>query len=147
MTKITANHLDRAAFVYIRQSTADQLLHNPEGRRRQYGLTDRARQLGWTTVEVIDEVLRGHRVRPPCVRGDEIYARPADDAHPARDIARMVARCAQEGLDVCRSALVVSRLPRAAYECAPAASDRTARTASVSSTATPGAAEDKSKWR
>src|SRR5436190_18658813 len=37
-------------------------------------------------------------------------------AHPARDIARMVARCAQEGLDVCRSALVVSRLPRAASE-------------------------------
>src|SRR6516164_9308083 len=36
----------------------------------------------------------------------------------------MVARRAQEGLDVCRSALVVSRLPRAAYECAPAASDR-----------------------
>ncbi len=44
MTKITANHLDRAAFVYIRQSTADQLLHNPESRRRQYGLADRARQ-------------------------------------------------------------------------------------------------------
>ena len=36
----------------------------------------------------------------------------------------MVARCAQEGLDVCRSALVVSRLPRAAYQCASAASDR-----------------------
>src|SRR6516162_5125087 len=36
----------------------------------------------------------------------------------------MVARCAQEGLDVSRSAVVVSRLPRAAYECAPAASDR-----------------------
>src|SRR5215510_11237919 len=36
----------------------------------------------------------------------------------------MVARRAQEGLDVSRSALVVSRLPRAAYECAPAASDR-----------------------
>src|SRR6516165_4010893 len=36
----------------------------------------------------------------------------------------MVARCAQEGLNVSRSALVVSRLPRAAYECAPAASDR-----------------------
>ena len=37
MTKITANHVDRAAFVYIRQSTADQLLNNPESRRRQYG--------------------------------------------------------------------------------------------------------------
>src|SRR6201987_5979807 len=36
----------------------------------------------------------------------------------------MVARRAQEGLDVSRSALVVSQLPRAEYECAPAASDR-----------------------
>src|SRR6059036_973366 len=57
MTKITADHLGRSAFVYIRQSTADQLLHNPESRRRQYGLADRARQLGWTTVEVIDDDL------------------------------------------------------------------------------------------
>jgi resolvase-like protein len=57
MTKITADHLDRGAFVYIRQSTADQLLHNLESRRRQYGLADRARQLGWTTVEVIDDDL------------------------------------------------------------------------------------------
>jgi DNA invertase Pin-like site-specific DNA recombinase len=57
MTKITADHLSRGAFVYIRQSTADQLLHNPESRRRQYGLADRARQLGWTAVEVIDDDL------------------------------------------------------------------------------------------
>ena len=45
-------------------------------------------------------------------------------AHPTQDPARMVARCAQEGMDVSLSAVVVSRLPRAAYECAPAASDR-----------------------
>src|SRR5436853_1592082 len=57
MTKITANHLARAAFVYIRQATADQLLHNHESRRRQYGLADRARQLGWAAVEVIDDDL------------------------------------------------------------------------------------------
>jgi DNA invertase Pin-like site-specific DNA recombinase len=57
MTKITTEHLRRGAFVYVRQSTADQLLHNPESRRRQYGLADRARQLGWTTVEVIDDDL------------------------------------------------------------------------------------------
>ena len=57
MTKITADHLGRGAFVYIRQSTADQILHNPESRRRQYGLADHARQLGWTTVEVIDDDL------------------------------------------------------------------------------------------
>jgi len=57
MTKVTADHLTRGAFVYIRQSTGDQLLHNPESRRRQYGLAERARQLGWTTVEVIDDDL------------------------------------------------------------------------------------------
>ena len=52
-----ADHLGRGAFVYIRQSTADQLLHNPESRRRQYSLADRARRLGWTAVEVIDDDL------------------------------------------------------------------------------------------
>ena len=57
MTKITAEHLGRGAFVYIRQSTADQLLHNTESRRRQYGLADRARQLGWSSVEVINDDL------------------------------------------------------------------------------------------
>src|SRR5438445_4024240 len=57
MTRITANHLARRACVYVRQSTADQLVHNHESRRRQYGLADRARQLGWTTVEVIDDDL------------------------------------------------------------------------------------------
>ena len=55
MTKITADHLSRNAFVYIRQSTADQLVHNQESRRRQYGLADRAKQLGWATVEVVDD--------------------------------------------------------------------------------------------
>jgi DNA invertase Pin-like site-specific DNA recombinase len=57
MSKITAEHLARSAYVYIRQSTADQLTHNHESRRRQYGLADRARQLGWTKVEVIDDDL------------------------------------------------------------------------------------------
>ena len=57
MTKITADHLARGAFVYIRQSTADQLVRNQESRRRQYGLADRAKQLGWATVEVVDDDL------------------------------------------------------------------------------------------
>ncbi len=57
MTKITSEHLARSACVYIRQSTADQLVHNHESQRRQYGLADRARQLGWTCVEVIDDDL------------------------------------------------------------------------------------------
>ena len=34
MTKITAEHLARTAYVYIRQSTPDQLVHNKESQRR-----------------------------------------------------------------------------------------------------------------
>src|SRR4051794_6845013 len=55
--KITPDHLARGAFIYIRQSTADQLANNHESRRRQYGLADRARALGWTDVTVIDDDL------------------------------------------------------------------------------------------
>ena len=55
--KITPDHLARGAYVYVRQSTADQLLHNHESRRRQYGLSERARQLGWSEVVVIDDDL------------------------------------------------------------------------------------------
>jgi DNA invertase Pin-like site-specific DNA recombinase len=57
MSKITAEHLQRNACVYIRQSTPDQIVHNLESQRRQYGLADRAKQLGWTTVEIIDDDL------------------------------------------------------------------------------------------
>jgi DNA invertase Pin-like site-specific DNA recombinase len=67
MSKIKAEHLQRIACVYIRQSTPDQLVHNLESQRRQYGLADRAKQLGWTTVEIIDDDLGrsgGGVVRP-----------------------------------------------------------------------------------
>lgn len=57
MTKLNPDHLSRGAYVYVRQSTADQLLHNHESRRRQYGLAERARQLGWSDVVVIDDDL------------------------------------------------------------------------------------------
>jgi excisionase family DNA binding protein len=57
MTKITPDHLARGAFVYVRQSTPDQVVNNLESQRRQYGLADRARQLGWQEVLVIDDDL------------------------------------------------------------------------------------------
>jgi len=57
MTKITPEHLVREAVVYVRQSTAIQVVQNLESQRRQYGLADRARQLGWADVEVIDDDL------------------------------------------------------------------------------------------
>lgn len=57
MTKITTEHLARQACVYVRQSTFDQVQHNLESRRRQYGLAERARTLGWSEVVVIDDDL------------------------------------------------------------------------------------------
>jgi len=57
MNKITPEHLARGAYVYVRQSTGDQLLNNPESRRRQYALETRARSLGWENIIVIDDDL------------------------------------------------------------------------------------------
>jgi len=57
MNKIGTEHLSRTAYVYVRQSTPGQLTNNPESRRRQYGLKDRAYALGWQNVAVIDDDL------------------------------------------------------------------------------------------
>jgi DNA invertase Pin-like site-specific DNA recombinase len=57
MTKITPEHLGRSAYIYIRQSSTYQVANNLESQRRQYGLVERARQLGWESIEVIDEDL------------------------------------------------------------------------------------------
>jgi DNA invertase Pin-like site-specific DNA recombinase len=53
--KITPDHLARAAYVYVRQSSPDQVRNRLESRRRQYALQDQGKQLGWTDVIVIDE--------------------------------------------------------------------------------------------
>jgi excisionase family DNA binding protein len=55
MNKITAEHISRVAIVYIRQSTSQQVENNLESRRRQYRLEQRAKEMGWNEVIVIDE--------------------------------------------------------------------------------------------
>src|ERR1700730_8203783 len=55
--KIKAHHVERRALLYVRQSSAHQVLHNEESRRLQYAMEARARSLGWKDVEVIDEDL------------------------------------------------------------------------------------------
>ena len=55
--KIRMEHLSRAAYVYIRQSSSQQVRFHLEGQKRQYGLAERARQLGFKEVVVIDEDL------------------------------------------------------------------------------------------
>jgi excisionase family DNA binding protein len=55
--KLTTEHLRRRAVVYVRQSSGGQVLHNQESQRRQYSLADRARELGFREVVVIDDDL------------------------------------------------------------------------------------------
>jgi len=66
--KIRPDHLERAAYVYVRQSSLQQVRHHREGQQRQYGLADRARQVGFTRVVVIDDDLgvsgTGRQTRP-----------------------------------------------------------------------------------
>jgi DNA invertase Pin-like site-specific DNA recombinase len=55
-TKVRTTHLQRDAFLYVRQSTLQQLVHNTESTQRQYALRQRAIALGWPSeqVHVID---------------------------------------------------------------------------------------------
>jgi DNA invertase Pin-like site-specific DNA recombinase len=55
--KLTAERLRRRAVVYVRQSSPGQVLHHLESQRRQYGLADRARELGFRDTVVIDDDL------------------------------------------------------------------------------------------
>ena len=57
--KIKTTHLNRCAYVYVRQSTASQVQHNRESTDRQYKLVDRAALLGWpqSQIRIIDEDL------------------------------------------------------------------------------------------
>ncbi len=57
--KITARHLSRDAYIYVRQSTTSQVMHNIESQHVQYNLCERATQLGWPTaqIKVIDQDL------------------------------------------------------------------------------------------
>jgi len=55
--KLTPEHLQRRAIVYVRQSTVIQVLQNRESQLRQYNLAGYARELGFVEVETIDEDL------------------------------------------------------------------------------------------
>jgi len=58
-SKIQRTHTQRAAVIYIRQSSSSQVEYNRESTARQYALADRACQLGWSKeqVVIIDEDL------------------------------------------------------------------------------------------
>ena len=55
--KIQPYHLERQAHVYVRQSTMHQVRNNLESQRRQYDLRDRARNLGFQRIVMVDDDL------------------------------------------------------------------------------------------
>lgn len=55
--KIEAHHLERKAILYVRQSSAHQVLHNRESSTLQYAMRNRLTALGWSSIETIDDDL------------------------------------------------------------------------------------------
>ncbi len=51
--KVTAHHLQRNAYLYVRQSTVRQVFENQESTKRQYALRQRAVALGWSLERII----------------------------------------------------------------------------------------------
>ncbi len=51
--KITGEHLDRLAIVYVRQSTLAQVRDHGESTQRQYALAEDAERLGWPAERVV----------------------------------------------------------------------------------------------
>ena len=98
MKKIMAEHLARSAFVYVRQSTAYQVVNNLESQRRQCGLVERARQLGWNDVQVVDDDLGksgGGTTRP----GFETLLAAICEGRVGAVVSLEVSRLARNGRD------------------------------------------------
>ena len=55
--KIGPHHLERKAILYVRQSSAHQVLHNRESSALQYAMRDRLKAFGWSQIETVDEDL------------------------------------------------------------------------------------------
>ncbi len=55
--RIQPQHLERAAYVYVRQSSPRQVVEHLESKRRQYGLVSCARDAVWPDdrIVLIDE--------------------------------------------------------------------------------------------
>ena len=51
-SKITAQHQNKPAYVYVRQSTMGQVRHHQESTERQYALRQKAMELGWSEAAI-----------------------------------------------------------------------------------------------
>src|SRR5207245_9388192 len=105
--KVRPHHLERKAILYVRQSSAHQVLHNRESGALQYAMRDRLTALGWLEIEVIDDDLGRsaaggvqragfeRMVAEGCLgKGGAVCAREGSRfARNSRDCQRMIAMC------------------------------------------------------
>ena len=65
--KVRPRHLERKAILYVRQSSAHQVLHNRESSALQYAMRDRLMALGWSEIDV-STTTSAARPRAACPR-------------------------------------------------------------------------------
>jgi hypothetical protein len=49
--EVRPHHLERKAILYVRQSSANQVLHNRESSALQYAMRDQLTALGWSKID------------------------------------------------------------------------------------------------
>ena len=61
MSKVQSRHLEKPAYVYVRQSTMGQVRHHHESTERQYALRNRAVEMMWAPerIRILDQDLEG----------------------------------------------------------------------------------------
>jgi DNA invertase Pin-like site-specific DNA recombinase len=96
-SKIRPEHHERAAFVYIRQSSLKQVRENLESQKRQYGFAEQARAMGWNEQQVV------------VVDEDQGKSGATPESRPG--FARLISAVARSEVGIVMS-LEVSRLSR-----------------------------------
>ena len=81
--KVAKDHLQRTAYLYVRQSTLRQVIENTESTRRQYALSERALELGWREDQVVVIDCDLGDPAPPTGRGSAISWPRSASAMPA----------------------------------------------------------------
>ncbi len=97
--KILPHHLNRKAILYVRQSSAFQVLHNLESQKLQYAMQTRLQQLGWPQVDVIDDDLGRSASGSDARSGFERMVAEVALGHVGVVAAREVSRFARNSRD------------------------------------------------
>ena len=108
--KVSSFHLERLAYIYVRQSSLKQVYHNQESQMNQYRLQQRAQELGFTLTEIKELLTLTESVDAEC---SDVRQRALDKIrnveHRMRDLTRikrtlqeLAARCPRSAdLDDC----------------------------------------------